>query len=36
MLKEKEVTQDAPTKTVHEGSSKEAVDVEIVRITKEK
>jgi hypothetical protein len=36
MLKEKEVTQDAPTKTVHEGSSEEAVDVEIARIMKEK
>jgi hypothetical protein len=36
MLKEKEVTEDAPTETVHGGSSAEAVDVEIVRIMKEK
>jgi hypothetical protein len=36
MLKEKEVTENAPIETVHGGSSAEAVDVEIVRIMKEK
>jgi hypothetical protein len=36
MLKEKEVTGDSPTKTVHHGSSEEAVDVDIMRIMKEK
>jgi hypothetical protein len=35
-LKEKEDTEDVPTETVHSGSSEEAVDVEIVRIMKEK
>jgi shikimate kinase len=36
MLKEKEVTKDEPTETIHDGSSAEAVNVEIARITKEK
>jgi hypothetical protein len=31
-----EATEDAPAKTTHSGSSAEVVDVEIVRITKEK
>jgi hypothetical protein len=36
VLNEKEATEDAATETVHGGSSAEAVDVEIVRIVKEK
>jgi hypothetical protein len=36
MLKEKEVTEDAPIETALGAHPKEVVDVEVVKITKEK
>jgi hypothetical protein len=36
MLKEKEVTEDAPIKTVSRDNREEAVDAEVAKIVKEK